>query len=53
MTSANELHVIFGSGPVGYEPYLVDHSRYAQLFGDHATPLREAIRATVQWYRAA
>ena len=38
---------------IAYEPYLVDHSRYAQLFGDHATPLREAIRATVQWYRAA
>lgn len=37
---------------IGYEPYQVDHSRYAQLFGDHATPLREAIRASVQWYRA-
>ena len=36
---------------ISYEPYTVDHSRYAQLFGDHATPLREAIRATVQWYR--
>jgi nucleoside-diphosphate-sugar epimerase len=37
---------------IGYEPYIVDHSAYAQTFGDHATPLREAIRATVQWYRA-
>lgn len=36
---------------IGYEPYIVDHSAYARLFGDHATPLREAIRATVQWYR--
>lgn len=37
---------------IGYEPYVVDHSAYAGLLGDHATPLREAIRATVQWYRA-
>jgi nucleoside-diphosphate-sugar epimerase len=37
---------------IGYEPYIVDHSSYTQAFGDHATPLREAIRATVQWYRA-
>ncbi len=37
---------------IGYEPYIVDHSAYAQAFGDHATPLPEAIRATVQWYRA-
>jgi nucleoside-diphosphate-sugar epimerase len=37
---------------IGYEPYIVDHSQYAQLFGNHATPLAEAIRATVSWYRA-
>jgi nucleoside-diphosphate-sugar epimerase len=36
---------------IGYEPYVVDHSRYARMFGDHATPLREAIRSTVHWYR--
>lgn len=36
---------------IGYEPYVVDHSAYTRRFGDHATPLREAIRATVQWYR--
>jgi nucleoside-diphosphate-sugar epimerase len=36
---------------IGYEPYIVDHSAYTQAFGDHATPLREAICATVQWYR--
>jgi nucleoside-diphosphate-sugar epimerase len=35
-----------------YEPYVVDHSRYAAAFGDHATPLAEAIRETVRWYRA-
>lgn len=37
---------------IGYEPYVVDHSAYAELFGNHATPLREAIRATVRWYRS-
>jgi nucleoside-diphosphate-sugar epimerase len=36
---------------IGYEPYVVDHSRYARMFGDHATPLREAIRSTIRWYR--
>jgi nucleoside-diphosphate-sugar epimerase len=35
-----------------YEPYIVDHCRYAAAFGDHATPLADAIRATVRWYRA-
>jgi nucleoside-diphosphate-sugar epimerase len=37
---------------ISYEPYIVDHSAYTHAFGDHATPLHEAIRATVQWYRA-
>jgi nucleoside-diphosphate-sugar epimerase len=37
---------------IGYEPYIVDHSAYAAMFGGHATPLAEAMRATVQWYRA-
>jgi nucleoside-diphosphate-sugar epimerase len=37
---------------IGYEPYIVDHRAYAEAFGDHATPLPEAIRATGQWYRA-
>jgi nucleoside-diphosphate-sugar epimerase len=37
---------------IGYEPYIVDHSAYAGAFGNHATPLAEAIRATVQWYHA-
>ena len=35
-----------------YEPYIVDHSRYAEVFGDHATPLDDAVRQTVRWYRA-
>jgi nucleoside-diphosphate-sugar epimerase len=37
---------------ISYEPYIVDHSAYAEAFGDHATPLPEAIRATTQWYQA-
>lgn len=32
------------------EPFVVDHSDFARAFGDHATPLREAIRDTVRWY---
>ena len=34
------------------EPFVADHSKFAQAFGDHATPLREAIGATLAWYRA-
>ena len=37
---------------ISYEPYIVDHSAYTQAFGEQATPLREALRATVQWYQA-
>jgi nucleoside-diphosphate-sugar epimerase len=33
------------------EPQVVDHSRFARAFGDHATPLSEAIPATVAWYQ--
>lgn len=35
------------------EPFVMDHSRYAAAFGDHATPLEDAIEATVVWYRQA
>jgi nucleoside-diphosphate-sugar epimerase len=34
------------------EPFMVDHSAFAEAFADHATPLDEAIRETVRWYRA-
>src|SRR6266498_3713154 len=37
---------------IAYEPYIVDHNKYAQMFGDHATPLHEAIGETVRWYQA-
>jgi hypothetical protein len=33
------------------EPFVVDHSTFARAFGDHATPLGEAIGSTVRWYR--
>src|ERR671917_1963751 len=33
------------------EPSVVDHSDFTRTFGDHATPLGEAVRETVRWYR--
>jgi len=35
------------------EPFTVDHSKFEQAFSDQMqpTPLREAIRTTVEWYR--
>jgi len=33
------------------EPFVVDHSQFARAFGDHATPLREAVGQTVRWYK--
>ena len=33
------------------EPFVVDSSRFEQVFGNHATPLREAIHTTVEWFR--
>jgi nucleoside-diphosphate-sugar epimerase len=34
------------------EPFVVDDSRFKQEFGEHATPLKEAIGETVRWYRS-
>lgn len=34
------------------DPHIVDHSKYARAFGDHSTPMSEAIRRTLDWYRA-
>jgi nucleoside-diphosphate-sugar epimerase len=34
-------------------PWIVDHSKFAQAFGAEVTPHREAIAATVAWYRKA
>jgi nucleoside-diphosphate-sugar epimerase len=33
------------------EPFVVDSSRFERTFGMQATPLPEAIRATVAWYK--
>ena len=33
------------------EPFVVDHSKFEQAFGEQATPLKEAIGDTVRWYR--
>jgi nucleoside-diphosphate-sugar epimerase len=33
------------------EDFVVDHSAYAALFGDHATSLHDALTATVSWWR--
>lgn len=33
-------------------PFRVDHSKWAERFGDHHTPLEEGLRATLEWYRA-
>lgn len=36
------------------EPFIMDHSKFTQAFGDALTPtpLREALRTTLDWYRA-
>lgn len=34
------------------ENFVVDHSAYASLFGDHATPLEESLAATIEWWRS-
>ncbi len=31
-------------------PFVVDHRKYAQAFGNHTTPLEKAIHATLVWY---
>jgi nucleoside-diphosphate-sugar epimerase len=33
------------------EPFVLDTSDFTRTFGDHATPLKEAIGDTVRWYR--
>jgi nucleoside-diphosphate-sugar epimerase/mannose-6-phosphate isomerase-like protein (cupin superfamily) len=40
---------------VGYQldrPFIVDSSAFERTFGIRATPLKEALTATVEWYRA-
>ena len=33
------------------KPFVIDSSRFDQTFGRHTTPIREAIKETVDWYR--
>jgi nucleoside-diphosphate-sugar epimerase len=33
------------------EPFVVDHTKFVEAFGDIATPLTDAIRTTVEWFR--
>lgn len=34
-------------------PWVVDHAKFANAFGAHVTPHREAIATTLDWYRGA
>ncbi|MGE5601575.1 MAG: hypothetical protein ACM30E_00905 [Nitrososphaerales archaeon] len=34
------------------KPFVIDSSRFEQTFGVRATPIADAIEATVGWYRA-
>jgi nucleoside-diphosphate-sugar epimerase len=34
------------------KPFVLDHSKFARAFGDHSTPLQQAVQATVAWYKA-
>ena len=34
------------------EPFVVDSSKFERAFGVKATPMADAIKATVAWYRA-
>ena len=34
------------------EPFVVDASKFETAFGSHATPLPEAIGATVNWFHS-
>jgi nucleoside-diphosphate-sugar epimerase len=34
------------------KPFVVDSSKFEQAFGIKATPIEEAIKVTVGWYRA-
>jgi nucleoside-diphosphate-sugar epimerase len=33
------------------QPFVVDHSKYVQAFGNHATPIDKGIQRTLEWYR--
>jgi len=33
------------------QPYIVDHSKFENAFGNNSTPHKTAIRETISWYR--
>ena len=33
------------------KPYVVDHTKFEQAFGNHSTPHEKALKETVDWYR--
>lgn len=33
------------------QPFVMDHSKFVNAFGDIATPIHEALRETAKWYR--
>jgi nucleoside-diphosphate-sugar epimerase len=33
------------------KPFVVDGGKFERAFGMKATPIREALRATIDWYR--
>ncbi len=35
------------------EPWIVDDAKFRDAFGDHSTPLDDALASTVEWYRTA
>jgi nucleoside-diphosphate-sugar epimerase len=34
------------------QPFIIDSSKFEKTFGMHATPMREAIKETVAWYKS-
>jgi nucleoside-diphosphate-sugar epimerase len=34
------------------QPFIVDSSKFENIFGMQATPIREAIKETVAWYKS-
>ncbi len=37
--------------PAYENPYVVDHSKFERMFGNHSTPHEKAISETVNWYK--
>jgi len=37
--------------PTYEKPYIVDHTKFEQAFGNHSTPHEKALKETVDWYR--